>query len=74
MARTRGTTRTPHAEALKLLLSSDISVYSIGLDSAVLLRGTTDLSHYAHTTGGDVYYAAPGCRAGSGVRAARRSR
>jgi VWFA-related protein len=47
-----------HDEALRLLLSSDISVYSIGLDSAVILRGTTDLSHYAHNTGGDVYYAA----------------
>jgi Ca-activated chloride channel family protein len=46
------------AEALKLLLSSDISVYAIGVDSAVILRGTTDLSRYAHTTGGDVYYAA----------------
>jgi len=46
------------AEALKLLLSNDISVYAIGLDSAVLLRGTTDLSRYAHSTGGDVYYAA----------------
>ena len=46
------------AEALKLLLSSDVSVYSIGLDSAVILRGTTDLSRYAHSTGGDVYYAA----------------
>lgn len=47
-----------HDETLKLLLASDISVYAIGLDAAVLLRGTTDLSHYAHTTGGDVYYAA----------------
>jgi VWFA-related protein len=47
-----------NTETMKLLLSNDISVYAIGLDSAVLLRGTTDLSHYAHTTGGDVYYAA----------------
>jgi VWFA-related protein len=46
------------SETLKLLLSNDISVYAIGLDSAVLLRGTTDLSRYAHSTGGDVYYAA----------------
>jgi VWFA-related protein len=45
-------------ETLKMLLSSDISVYAIGLDSAVILRGTTTLSHYAHATGGDVYYAA----------------
>jgi len=45
------------SETMKTLLSSDISVYAIGLDQAVLLRGTTDLSHYAHQTGGDVYYA-----------------
>ncbi len=45
------------SETMKALLSSDISVYAIGLDQAVLLRGTTDLSHYAHQTGGDVYYA-----------------
>lgn len=44
-------------EAMKQLLSNDIAVYSIGLDQAVLLRGTTDLSHYAHQTGGDIYYA-----------------
>ncbi len=44
-------------ETLRLLLSSNISVYAIGLDQAVVLRGTTILSHYAHATGGDVYYA-----------------
>ena len=42
---------------LRTVLSSNISVYSVGLDSAVILRGTTILSKYAHATGGDVYYA-----------------
>jgi len=45
------------AETMKALLSADVSVYAIGLDQANLLRGTTDLSRYAHQTGGDVYYA-----------------
>ena len=45
-------------DTLRLLLSSNISVYAIGVDSAVILRGTTLLSKYAHATGGDVYYAA----------------
>lgn len=44
-------------ETMKTLLSADVSVYAIGLDQANLLRGTTDLSKYAHQTGGDVYYA-----------------
>jgi Ca-activated chloride channel homolog len=43
---------------LKLLLSADISVYAVGVDAAVINRGTTVMSHYAHATGGDVYYAA----------------
>jgi Ca-activated chloride channel homolog len=45
-------------DTLKLLLSADISVYAVGVDAAVLNRGTTAMSHYAHATGGDVYYAA----------------
>ena len=44
-------------ETLKLLLSSDISVYALGVDAAFFNRGTTLLSRYAHATGGDVYYA-----------------
>jgi VWFA-related protein len=44
-------------DTLRLLLSSNISVYAIGVDQAVILRGTTILSKYAHATGGDVYYA-----------------
>jgi len=47
-----------YEEAMRMLLSSNISVYAIGVDSAVILRGTTVLSRYAHSTGGDVYYAA----------------
>ena len=46
-----------YEETLRLLLSSNISVYSVGVDSATILRGTTLLSRYAHSTGGDVYYA-----------------
>jgi VWFA-related protein len=45
-------------EAIRLLLSADISVYAIGVGEAVLNRGTGVLSKYAHSTGGDVFYAA----------------
>jgi VWFA-related protein len=47
-----------YSDTLRLLLSSNISVYAIGVDQAVILRGTTILSKYAHATGGDVFYAA----------------
>lgn len=47
-------------DTLKLLLSVDVSVYAIGVDAAILNRGTSLLSHYAHATGGDVYYSARG--------------
>jgi len=33
-------------------------VYAIGVGDAVLNRGTSVLSKYAHSTGGDVFYAA----------------
>lgn len=49
-----------YEETLKLLLSVDVSIYAIGVDAAVINRGTSILSHYAHATGGDVYYAARG--------------
>jgi len=49
-----------YEDTLKLLLSVDVSVYAIGVDAAVLSRGTNVLSHYAHATGGDVYYSARG--------------
>lgn len=47
-----------YRDTLRLLLASGVSVYAIGVDAAVLNRGTNLLSRYAHATGGDVYYAA----------------
>jgi VWFA-related protein len=44
-------------ETLKLLLTADISVYSIGVGQASLNRGLNPLSRYARLTGGDVFYA-----------------
>lgn len=46
------------SDVVKVLLSSDISVYGVGVGSAVYNRGFTVLSKYAKATGGDVYYAA----------------
>ena len=50
-----------YADTLKLLLSSGISVYSVGVGEANYNRGITFLgnnilSKYAHSTGGDIYY------------------
>lgn len=42
---------------LRLLLTSNISVYAIGVGAPHLTRGVSRLSRYAHDTGGDVYYA-----------------
>jgi VWFA-related protein len=47
-----------YQDTLRLLLMSDISVYAIGVDAAVLRRGASRLSRYARDTGGDVYYTA----------------
>jgi VWFA-related protein len=52
-----------YQQTLKLLLSSDISVYSVGVGEANLNRGITFLGNnilakYAHSTGGDIFYAA----------------
>ncbi len=44
-------------DTLKLLLSADISVYAIGVGSAVLNQSTGVLAKYARATGGDVFYA-----------------
>jgi VWFA-related protein len=44
-------------DALRLLLSADISVYAIGVGDAVLNRGVSVLAKYARSTGGDVFYA-----------------
>jgi VWFA-related protein len=44
-------------DVMRVLLSSDISVYAVGVAEAVLNRGTSALAKYAGTTGGDVFYA-----------------
>jgi VWFA-related protein len=49
-----------YEDTLKLLLSSDISVYAVGVDAAILNRVKSVLARYAHATGGDIYYAARG--------------
>jgi VWFA-related protein len=43
-------------QTLELLLSSDVSVYAIGTDAALLRRGASPLSRYARATGGDTYF------------------
>lgn len=43
-------------QTLALLLSSDVSVYAIGTDAALLRRGASSLSRYARATGGDTYF------------------
>ena len=44
-------------DALKALLSSDVSVYAIGVGIAAANRPLSPLSRYARATGGDVFYA-----------------
>jgi Ca-activated chloride channel family protein len=44
-------------ETLKLLLSSDISIYAAGVDVSVLNRNKSLLTRYTQATGGDVYFA-----------------
>jgi VWFA-related protein len=46
-----------HDDALKALLSSDISVYAIGVGIATANRPLNPLAKYARATGGDVFYA-----------------
>jgi Ca-activated chloride channel family protein len=43
-------------QTLAMLLSSDVSVYAIGTDAALLRRGASPLSRYARATGGDTYF------------------
>lgn len=43
-------------QTLAFLLSSDVSVYAIGTDAALLRRGASPLSRYARATGGDTYF------------------
>jgi len=50
-----------YEDTLKLLLSADISVYSVGVGEANMNRGITFLGNnilakYAHSTGGDIFY------------------
>jgi VWFA-related protein len=44
-------------ETLRMLLSSDVAVYSVGVDIPLVARKLSVLSRYAHSTGGDIYYA-----------------
>lgn len=43
-------------DTVKLLLTSGIAVYSVGVGNANFDRGLSVLSKYAHATGGDVFY------------------
>jgi VWFA-related protein len=45
-----------YADTLKLLLSSDISVYAVGVGEANLNHGLNVLARLAHATGGDIFY------------------
>lgn len=45
-------------ETVKLLLSSDVTVYAIGVGQANLNRMRNVLARYARATGGDIFYAA----------------
>jgi VWFA-related protein len=46
-----------YEDALKALLSSDVSVYAIGVGMAAANRPLNPLSRYARATGGDIFYA-----------------
>lgn len=43
-------------QTVAMLLSSDVSVFAIGTDAALLRRGASPLSRYARATGGDTYF------------------
>jgi VWFA-related protein len=45
------------SDTLKVLLSADISVYSVGVGDAQVSLGTGVLHKYARSTGGDIFYA-----------------
>jgi VWFA-related protein len=47
-----------HEQAARALLSSDVSVYGIGVSQAVLDRKRAAIARYVDATGGDVFYAA----------------
>ena len=48
---------TTYAQALHSLLSSDVSVYGVGVSEAVLDRKRAAIGKYVDATGGDVFYA-----------------
>ena len=54
-----GKNRMTYEETIQLLLSGDISVYSIAVGSSLplLKQGTSLLAKYATATGGDFFYA-----------------
>ena len=47
-----------YAQALRQLLSSDVSVYGVGVSQAVLDRKRAAIARYVDATGGDIFYAA----------------
>lgn len=50
--------RVSFDDSVRALLTSGISVYSVGVGNAYFNRKLTVLSKYAHATAGDVFYAA----------------
>jgi len=47
-----------YGQALRALLSSDVSVYGVGVSEAVLDRKRAAIARYVDATGGDIFYAA----------------
>ena len=47
-----------YGQAVRALLSADVSVYGVGVSEAVLDRKRAAIGHYVDATGGDVFYAA----------------
>ncbi len=47
-----------YGQAIRALLSSDVSVYGVGVSEAVLDRKRAAIGKYVAATGGDVFYAA----------------
>jgi VWFA-related protein len=47
-----------YKQAVRALLSSDVSVYGIGVSQAVLDRKRAAIARYVDATGGDIFYAA----------------
>ena len=47
-----------YGQALRALLSSDVSVYGVGVSEAVLDRKRAAIGRYVDATGGDIFYAA----------------